>query len=206
MPGQTDCSLAAEGHHHPAGLLHLKDILHILRRQRLKVETVCRVEIRGNSLRIIVDNHYLIAQPLQHLDTVNAGIVKLNSLPDTDGAGAKYHDGFPGISDKRQHLIFSSLLLAAVNAVEVRCLGGKLAGTGINHPVHRSSLRRQGMAGYGLKGAVCKAQFLASHIQLPGQLPFLNLLLIIDYISELPEKPLVNLCDPVDFLHCDPPS
>ena len=90
--GQLDGRLAAEGHHHAHGLLHLDDVHDILGEQRLKVQTVGGVIVRGDGLRVVVDDDHLVAQLLQRPDAVDGGVVELDALTDADGAGAQHHD------------------------------------------------------------------------------------------------------------------
>ena len=88
--GELDGRLAAEGHHHTHGLLHLDDVHDILGEQGLEVQTVGGVIVRGDGLGVVVDDDYFIAQFLQGPDAVDGGVVKLNALADADGACLLY--------------------------------------------------------------------------------------------------------------------
>ena len=52
-PALTDRCLSAKGHNCADRLLDPDNIQHILRCQRLKIQTVCYVEVGGNGLRVV---------------------------------------------------------------------------------------------------------------------------------------------------------
>ena len=83
--GELDGRLAAEGHHHPDGLLDVDDVHHVLGGQGLEVQPVGGVEVGGDSLRVVVDDDHLIAQLLEGQHAVDAGVVELDALADADG-------------------------------------------------------------------------------------------------------------------------
>ena len=89
---KVDGSLSAERRNDALGIFKLDDIHHVLRRQRLKVELVGGGVVGGNGLGIVVDDDRLVARILDGGDRVNRGVVKLNTLSNTDGACAKHHD------------------------------------------------------------------------------------------------------------------
>ena len=93
--GQFDGSLPAEGDHNTDRMFHIDDIQNIFRTERFKIQPVCRIKIRRNRFRIIVHNDDIIPKFPQRPDTVNRGIVKLNSLSDPDRSGSKHHDDIP---------------------------------------------------------------------------------------------------------------
>ena len=59
---ELDCRLAAKLHHCAVRLLDVDNVLHVLRRQRLKIELVGNIKIRADCLRIIIDNDCLISR------------------------------------------------------------------------------------------------------------------------------------------------
>ena len=86
--GQLDGGLPAKGHHHAHGALHLDDVQHVLRAKRLEIQAVGGVVIRGDGLRVVVNDDHLVAQLLEGPHAVDRGVIKLNPLSDADGAGA----------------------------------------------------------------------------------------------------------------------
>ena len=99
--GQPDGGLPSEGHHHADGLFHVDNPHHILRGQRLKIQTVRGIIVGGYGLGIIVDDDRVIPHLLQRPDTVNGAVVKFNALPDADGPAAQHHHHRPAASLKR---------------------------------------------------------------------------------------------------------
>ena len=87
--GEVDGGLTAELNDRVVRLLGLDDAGHVLRGQRLKVQTVSGVEVGGNGLRVVVDDNGLAAELLQRPDRVNRAVVELDALTDTDRTGAE---------------------------------------------------------------------------------------------------------------------
>ena len=129
--GELDGRLAAEGHHHAHGLLHLDDVHDILGEQRLKVQTVGGIIVRGDGLGVVVDDDYLVAQLLQRPDAVDGGIVELDALTDTDGAGAKYHNDRLAAAGEGPG--FAELIKSGI---EIGSLGIELRAAGVHHLVN----------------------------------------------------------------------
>ena len=84
---QLDGRLASKLHHRAVGLLHIDNILYILRGQRLKVELVRNVKIGTHRLRVVVDDNGLIPFSGKRPGSVHGAVVELNPLSDTDGSG-----------------------------------------------------------------------------------------------------------------------
>ena len=59
--GELDGGLTTEGHNDADRLLHLDDVHHVFRMERLEIQTVRRVVVRGYGFRVVVDNHYVVA-------------------------------------------------------------------------------------------------------------------------------------------------
>ena len=91
---QLDRSLSAKLHHRAVGFLHVDNILHILRRQRLKIEFIRYVEIGTDCLRIVVDDNRFISLFCKSPCCVHGTIIKLNSLPDANRTGTEYQHLF----------------------------------------------------------------------------------------------------------------
>ncbi len=58
---ELDRRLSAKLHHRPVRLLDVDDVLHVLRRERLKVELVRNIKVRAHRLGIVVDDDRLVA-------------------------------------------------------------------------------------------------------------------------------------------------
>ena len=123
---QLNSCLSSKLHDCPVRLFNVNNTLHILRSQRLKIQLVCNIKVGADGFRIVVDNDGFIALPAEGPCAVNRTEVKLNTLPNTDRAGAKH-----------QHLLASAGLFCLVNASEagivVRCFCRKFSCTGIYH-------------------------------------------------------------------------
>ena len=87
--GQLDGGLSTELNDRSVRLLHIYNVPYIFRCQRLEVELIRDIEVRGNSLRVVVDDDGLIALTLELPCTVYRAEVELDTLADTDRAGAE---------------------------------------------------------------------------------------------------------------------
>ena len=83
--------MAAQLHHHPNGLFVAQDVVQVLPNHRLKIKLVCRVEIRGNRLRVAIHHDGFVAALLGRQNPVHAGVVKFNALANAVGTGAQHH-------------------------------------------------------------------------------------------------------------------
>ena len=84
-------------HDYALRFLDIDDFHHVLERQRLEIQTVRRVVVRGDGLRIAVDHDRFVAAFPQRHSGMHAAVVKFNALPDTIRAAAQNHDlGTPG--------------------------------------------------------------------------------------------------------------
>ena len=101
---QAQRGLAAELHDHArdrAGQrLRVDDLQHVLERQRLEVQAVGGVVVRGDGLRVAVDHHGLVARVAQREGGVDAGVVELDALADAVRAGAQ--DDHRGLLARRR--------------------------------------------------------------------------------------------------------
>ena len=87
--GQLDSGLSTELNDRSVRLLHIYNVPYIFRCQRLEVELIRDIEVRGNGLRVIVDDDGLIALTLELPCTVYRAEIELDTLADTDRAGAE---------------------------------------------------------------------------------------------------------------------
>ena len=81
---ERDGGLAAEGDYDADGLLHVDDLQHVLSRERLEIQPVGGVVVRGDGLGVVVDDDDVVAHGLERPHAVDGRIVKLDALPDAD--------------------------------------------------------------------------------------------------------------------------
>ncbi len=93
VPGQIEGGLAAELDDDAHGVFLFDHVEHVLDVQGFEVEPVGDVEIRGNRLRIVVDDHRLISRLPEGVDRVHGGVIEFDPLPDADGARTQDEDG-----------------------------------------------------------------------------------------------------------------
>ena len=91
---QLDGGLAAELHHAGIRLLGGNDVVHALRVQRVKVQTVAGVKVGGDRLGVVVDQNGLTAVLLEGPDAVDRAVVELDALTDADGPEPKTRTSF----------------------------------------------------------------------------------------------------------------
>lgn len=136
--GQAQRGLAAELDDHTgdrAGQrLRVDDLQHVLERQRLEVQTVGGVVVRGDGLGVAVDHHGLVARVAEREGGVDAGVVELDALADAVRTGTQ--------DDHRGLLARRDLRLLVVRGVEVRRLRRELGGAGVDRLVHRAHTQR----------------------------------------------------------------
>ncbi len=203
--GQLDGGLPAERHHHADRLFDVDDIHHVLGGQGLKVQPVCCVEVRGDRFRVVIDDDDLVSQLLQRKHAVNAGIVELDALADSNGTGAQHHYGllFPVIPDKFQSLILTARFFRVIGGVKIRGMGGKLASASIHHLKGGLADKFHFAARQPLNGGIRIAQLLAPGIKLFSQHAFFQLTLVGKEIQELGQEPAVDHGLLVHLFHGD---
>ena len=81
---ECDGGLPAEGDHDADGLLDVDDLQHVLGRERLEIQPVGGVVVRGDGLGVVVDDDDVVAHGLERPHAVDGRIVKLDALPDAD--------------------------------------------------------------------------------------------------------------------------
>ena len=121
--------LAAELGHDADGLLAIADREHLLRRERLEVETVGGVVVGRDGLGIAVDHDRLVAQRPEGLRRMHAAVVELDALADAVRAGAEDDDA--RLVARRRRLV-----LLAPGRVQVVRGRLDLAGARVDAPKH----------------------------------------------------------------------
>ncbi len=109
--------------------------------ERLEVQPVGGVEVRGDGLGVVVNHHHVVARLLEHPHAMHGGIVELDALADADGAGAQ-HD-YAGLLFLFLLQEFLGLVFLIVGGIEIRRLRLKLSRAGVHHFVHRIPVRRR---------------------------------------------------------------
>ncbi len=125
--GKGERSLAPELHDHPVGLLPVHDCKDILPGERLEVQLVGGVVVRGDGLGIRVDHDRLEARLAQRECRVHAAVVELDPLADAVRAAAEDHDL---LFLRRPRLVFP-----VIGRVVVGRVGLELRGAGIHQLV-----------------------------------------------------------------------
>ena len=213
--GELDGGLAAELHHRSVGMLDVHHVLHILRRQRLKIQLVRDVEVRAHGLRIVVDDDRLIARFGKSPGGVDGAVVEFDSLPDADGAASQHQHLLRADGTVRAQLAasgFLRLVFPAVYGIVIRGACRELGGAGIHHFVgcrdavfqtqrFDLSLRHSGQAA---DHVVRKLQTLRLPQKLRGQRPLLQRRFHFHQNIQLVNKPLVHHGDLVDRLIIQP--
>ena len=126
--GQLDGGLSAEGDHDAHGVFHLDDVHDVFRGQGLEIQTVRGVIVRGNGLGIVVDDNHVITDPAEGPYAVDRGVVELDALADTDGAGTQHDDH--GAAGTLQAPGLAGLVRAGI---EVGRFRGEFCAAGIHH-------------------------------------------------------------------------
>ena len=126
---QIDGGLSAERDDDAVRLLHVDDVLDVLRRQRFKVKPVRGVKVGRNRLGVIVDDDDFIAELFQGPYAMHGGIVELDALSDADGTGPDDDDTlFLALGNERLGFV-----IFVIGRIEIRRLRRKFGGTGIDH-------------------------------------------------------------------------
>ena len=107
-----------------ARLLGLEHVGHVLGGQRLEVQPVRGVVVRGDRLGVAVDHHRLVAGGPQGERGVHAAVVELDAL--ADPVGARPQDDHPG-PGRAAHLV-----LVLGGRVVVRGVGLELGAAGVD--------------------------------------------------------------------------
>ena len=196
-------------------MLDVHHVLHILRRQRLKIQLVRDIKVRAHGLRIVVDDDRLIARFGKSPGSVDGAVVEFDSLPDADGAASQHQHLLRADGTVRAQLAasgFLRLVFPAIYGIVIRGACRELGGTGIHHFVGGSdavfqaqrfdlSLRHSGQTA---DHAVRELQTLRLPQKLRGQRPLLQRRFHFHQNIQLVDKPLVHHGDLVDRLIIQP--
>ena len=66
------------------GLFPQQDLSHVLEDERLEVEPVGGVEVRGHRFGVVVDQDRILSRATDGVDRMHATVVELDALPDAD--------------------------------------------------------------------------------------------------------------------------
>ena len=196
MSCQIDGSLTAKLYNGCIRLFRVDDTGDILRCQRLEIQAVCRIKVRGYGFRVVVDDDGLTAQLLQCPYGMNRAVVELNALTDTDRTGAKYHNLL--LAGCRLDLGF---LIKGGVIIGRFCL--KFCRTGINGLVYRHACQTAHfLFGQTLNHLIGKAHLLCCQIQrLIQLLCLLQCMLHVNDAHKAMEEPGVNPGNIMYFLN-----
>ena len=111
------------------------DVEHVFFGEGLEEESVARVVVGGDGLRIAVDHHRLVARVAQGERGVHTAVVELDTLADPVRAAAEDHDGFA--------LEGRELVFVFVGAVVVRRERGELGRARVDGLVGDAHSRRE---------------------------------------------------------------
>ena len=102
---------------------------HVFQCQRLEIQTIRSVVVRGNCFRIAIHHDRFVSVFFQRKRSVAAAIIKLNPLPDAVRPAAQNHH-LRTIHRRRFILFF-------VRRIQIRCKGFELRRAGIHPLEHR---------------------------------------------------------------------
>ena len=128
---QLDGCLSAELNNCSVRFLNIYNIFNIFRCKRFEIQLVCNIKVSTYCLRVVVDNDSFISFFCKSPGTMYRAEVKLNTLSNTDRAGAKYQDLF--LIWCGNCFILCSFI--TVYRIVIRSGSSKFCGTGINHLV-----------------------------------------------------------------------
>ena len=168
IAAQLDGGLPAEGDDDAVGLFDVDDVLHVLGGQRLEVKPVCRVEVGGDRLGVVVDDDDLVAELLERPHAVDGGVVELDALPDADGARADDDDAlFLALVDKGLCFVVIEFV---VGRIEIRRLRRELCRAGIDHLEARAPVHGERLPAVMFKHLIGIAEPLAFEVFRPCEL------------------------------------
>ena len=209
--GQLDGGLAAELHHRPVGMLDVHHILHILRRQRLKIQLVRDIEVRAHGLRIIIDDDRLITRSGKSPGGMNGAVVEFDSLSDSDGAASQHQNFLRADGSIGTNLAasgFLRLVFSAVYRVIIRRARLELRGAGIHHLISGCDAVFQAQifdlplrhSGQAADHVVRELQTLRLAQKLRRERALLQLLFHLHQNGDFIDEPLVHHGDLMDRL------
>ena len=128
-PRELERRLTAELHDHALGALTIDDLENVLEGERLEVQLVRGIEVRGDRFGIRVDHDRLEALLPQRDGGADAAVIELHALANTIRSAAE--------DDHRSAATARRFVLLVVAAVEIRRRRGELTGTSVHHFVCR---------------------------------------------------------------------
>ena len=200
---QINGSLATKLNDNTLWLFLVDNVQYILGSQRLKVQSIRNIKICGYGFWVVVDNNSLNTHIPQCPYRMNRAIVKLYTLTDTDRARTQNH--YLAALAGGIHLIFLSM----EGRVIIWRSRLKLSSTGIYHLVAWQNIHGLAkgtdfiwsLASHLSDGTICQTSILGLQHQSWSNNPFLQLILHIGNMLNLPQEPLVNLGDIVNLIH-----
>ena len=206
IAAKIDCRLAAERNYDAVRFLHVDDVLDVLRGQRFEIQPVGRIEVGGNRFGIVVDDDDFVTQLLQRPYTMNGGIVKFDSLSDTDGTRTDNDNSlFLAFGDKGFRLVVVGFV---VGRVEIRRARGEFRTAGIDHFEYRFFMIRHFFAAEFFDILIEISQLFTPFVDFAGQLvrsgifsAIREFAFVLDKIFQLVQKPSVDLREREDFIH-----
>ena len=197
---QLDGGLTAELDDAGVGLLGGNDVVHALRVQGVEVEAVTGVKVGGDGLRVVVDQNGLTAVLLQRPDAMDRAVVELDALTDADGAGAENeHLLLVGVAALGNELL--GLVILVVGGVEIRRLGGKFRGAGVDHL--EGGLRRFGQgvhARQAFDGLIQETEPLRVQIFFRRQFAGFQAHFNVGQVLQFVQEPPVNLGNVINYI------
>ena len=127
--------LAAELHDHSVRALHIDNGQHVLQGDRLEIEAVGGVVVRGHGFRVAVDHDGLVTVLAHGQGRMDAAVVEFDALAHPVRAAAEHHDLAP--------LAGVGFAILFVGGVHVSRGGGELRSAGIDTAENRLLAKRQ---------------------------------------------------------------
>ena len=184
--GELDGGLPAESDDHAHGLLDLHHVQHVFLGERLEIQSVGGIEIRGNGFRVVVDDRHVVAHCLQRPHTVHGGIVELDALADADRAGTEHHHA--GLI----RLALAGFAHIVVGRIEIGRERAELRAAGVHHLIDRAAVRGQRVTADARERLVREAQALHLKIRLFVERPGGDFLLRAGQAADGAEEETVN--------------
>ena len=200
---QINGSLATKLNDNTLWLFLVDNVQYVLGSQRLKVQSIRNIKICGYGFWVVVDNNSLNTHIPQCPYRMNRAIVKLYTLTDTDRTRTQNH--YLTALAGGIHLIFLSM----EGGVIIWRSRLKLSSTCIYHFVAWQNIHGLAkgtdfiwsLASHLSDGTICQTSILGLQHQSWSNNPFLQLILHIGNMLNLPQEPLVNLGDIVNLIH-----
>ena len=133
--------MSAECNYNAYRLFNLDDIHNIFVGQRFKIKPVAGVKVGRNRFGIVVDEYNLVPKLLKRPYAVNGGVVKFDTLTDSDRTGAENDDFLFLVVAK-----LACLAVLVICRIKIRCFSGKFCAAGINHFIYTVFVERKGIA------------------------------------------------------------